>query len=72
MENDSNTKVKYPNITVKLIGEDGNAFAVLGAVKKALRKANIPQEEINGFFAEATTGDYDNLLRVCMAWVNVE
>jgi hypothetical protein len=64
--------VKYPNITVKLTDEDGNAFAVLGKVKKALHKAEVPQEEINKWFAEATAGDYDNLLMTCLAWVNVE
>ena len=29
--------VKYPEITVELIGQDGNAFAILGAVHKALK-----------------------------------
>ena len=28
--------IKYPNITVKLTDEDGNAFAILGRVNKAL------------------------------------
>jgi len=65
-------EVKYPNITVKLVGEDGNAFAVLGSMKKALKKGGVPQEEIDKFMEEATSGDYDHLLQICMAWVEVE
>ena len=57
---------------VKLIGEDGNAFAILGKVKKALRAANYPQETIEKFTTEAMSGDYNNLLQVCMKYVEVE
>ena len=65
-------EVKYPDITVQLTETDGNAFAILGKVQSALRKAGVPDEERNKFFAEATTGDYDHLLQTCMRWVNVE
>lgn len=30
--------IKYPNIKVKLIGEDGNAFSILARVDSALKK----------------------------------
>lgn len=62
---------KY-DITVKLIGEDGNAFAILGAVSRAMRRAGISQNEITNYLNEAKSGDYDNLLRVTMQTVNVE
>lgn len=65
-------EVKYPNVTVRLIGEDGNAFAILGAVKRQMRRAKISQEEIDAYVAEATSGDYNHLLRVTMNTVNVE
>lgn len=65
-------EVKYPNITVKLVGTDGNAFAVMSRIFRALRSNNISENEIKLFMNEATAGDYDNLLRVCMMWVNVE
>jgi len=65
-------KIKYPDITVKLIGNDENAFAVMGAVKKALRNNNIAKTEIDKFLADAMSSDYNNLLRTCMEWVNVE
>jgi len=64
--------VKYPDITVKLVGSDGNAFAVLGKVSGAMRRANVPKEEIDAFQKEATSGDYDHLLVTCMKWVDVE
>jgi hypothetical protein len=62
---------KYEEITVKLTGEDGNAFAVMGAVTKALRRAGVSAETIKQYQDESTSGDYDNLLRTAMKWVNV-
>jgi hypothetical protein len=63
--------VKYPNITVELVGQDGNAFAVLGAVQRELRRAKVQPEEIAAFMAEATSGDYDHLLQTVMQTVEV-
>lgn len=63
--------VKYPEIEVQLSGNDGNAFAIMGAVQKALRRAEIPQHEIEQYLNQSMSGDYDNLLRVAMNWVNV-
>jgi hypothetical protein len=64
--------VKYPNITVKLIGQDGNAFSILGIVNKALKKNKVSQEEIDLFNKEATNGDYNHLLQIVMKWVSVD
>lgn len=50
---------------------DGNAFAVLGVVRKALRRNNVPEEEIEAFMNEAKGGDYDHLLQTVMDWVEV-
>lgn len=63
--------VKYPEIEVELVGQDGNAFAILGACRKAARKGGVPQEEIDKFMEEATSGDYDHLLATAMKWFNV-
>lgn len=65
-------EVKYPQITIKLVGEDGNAFAILARVDAALRKANISKEIRELFKKEATSKDYNHLLQVVMQWVNVE
>ena len=63
--------VKYPNIEVELTGHDGNAFAIMGRVKKALRKGGVPDSEIQKYVEESTSGDYDHLLQTAMRWVEV-
>jgi len=63
--------VKYPKIKVKLVSEDGNAFAILGRVQAAMRKGKVPPEEIKLFMAEAMSGDYNHLLVTAMKWVTV-
>jgi hypothetical protein len=63
---------RYPHITVKLVGEDGNAFAILGRCQQAMRQARLPKAEIDAFFAEAKSGDYDHLLQTCVRWFEVE
>jgi len=42
----------------------------MGRVAKALRRANVPKEEIDTFRAECMGGTYDALLRTCMRWVD--
>ena len=56
---------------VKLVGTDGNAFAILGKVKRALKEAGFTPDELAEFQKQAMSGDYDNLLRVCMQWADV-
>ena len=63
---------KYPNITVQLTGQNGNAFNLLGIVQSAMRKHKVSYEDQKLFLDEAMSGDYDNLLVTCMKWVNVE
>ena len=63
--------VKYPDIECRLTGGDGNAFAIIGGVKKALQRAGVPADEIAAFVEEATSGDYDNVLQTAMRWVDV-
>jgi hypothetical protein len=63
--------VKYPNIKVKLTGTDGNAYAILGNINRALQKAGVDQKERDRFFREATAGNYDQLLQTCCKWVSV-
>jgi hypothetical protein len=63
---------KYPTIEVKLIGEDGNAYAIIGAVQKAMKRSMVvPKHEIEEFTRQARSGDYNNLLATCMDWVTV-
>lgn len=63
--------VKYPQIEVQLSGLDGNAFTLMNAVSKQLRRHGVGAEEVDAFYAEATSGDYDRLLQTCQRWVSV-
>lgn len=56
---------------VVLTGTDGNAFAILSKVRRAILRSNHP-ELANDFIAEATAGDYDALLCTCFKYVTVE
>ena len=58
--------------TVKLIGHNGNAFSIMGRVKKALMQTGADKEYIDRYLSEATSGDYDHLLVVSMGYVDVE
>jgi len=62
----------YPECVVRLTGTDGNAFAVMGTVRRALRRAGASQAELEEFGREAMAGDYTHLLATCAAWVVVE
>jgi hypothetical protein len=61
---------KY-DVDVQLSGNDGNAFAVMAAVRNALKNAGASAEELSQYSQESMSGDYDNLLRVASQWVNV-
>ena len=63
--------MKYPNIEVQLTGNDGNAYAIMSAVSKALKSNGVSKTEIDQYNKESMSGDYDNLLSVAMDWVNV-
>jgi len=57
--------------TLKLIGEDGNAFSILGKACREARRAGWSSEKIEKFQKDATSGNYDNLLRVVMEYFEV-
>jgi len=56
---------------VKLVGEDGNAFAIIGRVSKALKRAG-QEENSKAFMKEAMSGDYDGVLQAAMKYCEVE
>lgn len=57
--------------TVRLIGQDGNAFSVLGACVKSASKAGWTAEQIQSFQDEAMSGDYDNVLQTALKYFSV-
>jgi len=65
---------RAPNVdrpVLVLVGEDGNAFNILGRARQALRLAGRG-DEWAAFETEATAADYDHLLATVMDWFEVE
>ena len=61
----------YPDIYVQLTGHDGNAFAIIGAVSKVLRR-EVGNEAAAKFSHDAMDcGSYDELLRLATSTVQV-
>ena len=68
---DDTQGVTYPAIEVQLSGTDGNAFAIIGAVQKGLRRGGVETAAIDAVLADMMSGDYDHLLRVATQTVTV-
>jgi hypothetical protein len=58
------------NAKVTLIGINGNAFSILGTLRKAILKSDHP-ELVEQFISEATSGNYDHLLATCFKYAEV-
>ena len=65
-----NEEVKHPDVTIKLVGQDGNAFVIMGVVSKALKRTGY-RDSAEEFVKEATSGDYNHLIVAAMNFVNV-
>lgn len=57
---------------VKLVGEDGNAFAILGRCRNAAKKAGWTEDQLTEFSTKARSGDYNNLLCTVMDYFDVQ
>ena len=60
-----------PDVKLALLGEDGNAFSILGRAQRAMRRAGHA-DRIAEFKRDATSGDYDHLLQACFRWFDVD
>ena len=49
--------IKCPQITIKIVGENGKALAIISGVDVALKRANISKEIIELFKKEAISKD---------------
>jgi hypothetical protein len=50
---------------------DGNAFAIMGAVRRALKQAG-QADTVPGYLSRAMAGDYNHLLAVSMEYVDFD
>jgi len=61
-------------VALELVGMDGNAFSILGRAGRVLKDydrendTTLYKEHYEAYQEEATSGDYDNLLRVTMRY----
>ena len=53
-------------VKLRLVGLDGNAFALMGAFTSAARKQGWEKSEIDEVINDCMSDDYDHLLNVLM------
>ncbi len=56
---------------VKLTGQDGNAFFIMGKIQQALKKGGADKEYIDQYMNQAMSGDYIHLLAISMDYVDI-
>ena len=59
------------NLKLKLVGEDGNAFMIMGRARQLLRR-NGRADLIEQFTKECTSASYENLLATCMRYFDCD
>jgi hypothetical protein len=59
-------------ISLPMVGQDGNAFAILGRARRALRNGGYDQGFIERFIREATSDDYNHLLMTVMDYFEID
>jgi hypothetical protein len=63
--------IKYPDVTVELIGQDGNVFGIIGRVRRAIVAAEGNAAALEFTNAAFASDSYDEVLRLVMRTVNV-
>jgi len=63
--------VSPPKPVCRLVGEDGNVFAIIGRVRRTLRTAGQPGQAQEFADRAFSAGSYDEVLRLCMEYVEV-
>lgn len=61
----SKSKNKYD-----LVGIDGNAFAIMGYVRRALIESGH-EDKVEEYFAKAKSGNYNNFIVVSLDYVDM-
>lgn len=56
---------------LRLIGEDGNVFFILGKAVREAKRAGWAEEKIKEFQEKAMSGDYNHALFTCMEYFDV-
>lgn len=70
-EDKKNESVSISKPKLKLVGTDGNAFAVIGALMDCLRRNGFTAEQREAIRKEATSSNYDNVLATACKYCDV-
>ena len=70
MSNEKKEPITDETVVVELRGPSGNAFCVMGAVVEALRRSGH-KDLVDEYRRKATSGDYENLLKVSGEYVTI-
>ena len=68
----NNLFIPARTINFNMIGQDGNAFVLLGGWQRQARREGWSNEDINKVVSKATSGDYNNLLSVLSAHCDMD
>lgn len=52
-----------------LVGIDGNAFCVMGYVRRAMYNEHFTKKEVDNYLQDAMSDDYDHLLYVSIQMI---
>ena len=66
------TTVKYPHVSVRLVGQNGNAYNIIALVALALKREEGREAEAEWKQAAFAAGSYDGLLQLAMSCVDVQ
>ena len=67
------TGIKFPQIKVKLVGTDGNIFALTAKVSNVLKQNRVNNDSVKEFSKDVMNSfNYDEALSKITNWVNVE
>jgi hypothetical protein len=61
---------EFKKVKVKLVGEDGNAFSIIGRVSRALKSAGYRDEATEFQHRAASQPSYDALLQLVLEYAD--
>ncbi len=64
--------MKYPNITVKLLGTSSDPREIIGNVNRQLRQQGVSKEIRDEFLEDAFNTEGSRMLETVMRWFDVE
>jgi len=55
---------------LQLVGLDGNAWSIIGATMRAMRRAGFSSQAQHEMSEDATSGDYNHVIQTAMFWTD--